>query len=214
MTHYAFTLELQDRDDRIAGHEVDFARVNSAVTAMPRVGLNPYALGMRASLPDAAALEITDAFYAYLLQGRSIEESVRRVRAGLANNALLPDAAWLAGLPVLYSSRPASEPALSLLSLLAVGEPTINPDPIHLEVTCDLTAIPAAAHFVGRVDALDAALNALTGAQRTPLVVIHGLGGYIVEQIGVLVIGNVVEIHQPANDGVFQPRLLCAPMTH
>ncbi len=35
------------RDDRIAGHEVDFARVNSAVTAMPKVGLNPYALGMR-----------------------------------------------------------------------------------------------------------------------------------------------------------------------
>jgi len=35
------------QDDRIAGHEVDFARVNAAVTAMPRVGLNPYALGMR-----------------------------------------------------------------------------------------------------------------------------------------------------------------------
>ncbi len=35
------------RDDRISGHEVDFARINSAVTAMPRVGLNPYALGMR-----------------------------------------------------------------------------------------------------------------------------------------------------------------------
>ena len=35
------------QDDRIAGHEVDFARVNSAVTSMPRVGLNPYALGMR-----------------------------------------------------------------------------------------------------------------------------------------------------------------------
>jgi stage V sporulation protein R len=39
------TLFLQD--DRIQGHEVDFARVNAAVTAMPRVGLNPYALGMR-----------------------------------------------------------------------------------------------------------------------------------------------------------------------
>jgi hypothetical protein len=26
---------------------VDFARVNAGVTAMPRVGLNPYALGMR-----------------------------------------------------------------------------------------------------------------------------------------------------------------------
>ncbi len=35
------------RDDRIAGHEVDFARINAGVTSMPRVGLNPYALGMR-----------------------------------------------------------------------------------------------------------------------------------------------------------------------
>lgn len=34
-------------DDRIRGHEVDFARVNAYVTSMPRVGLNPYALGMR-----------------------------------------------------------------------------------------------------------------------------------------------------------------------
>jgi stage V sporulation protein R len=39
------TLFLQD--DRINGHEVDFARVNAAVTSLPRVGLNPYALGMR-----------------------------------------------------------------------------------------------------------------------------------------------------------------------
>lgn len=35
------------QDDRIEGHEVDFARTNARVTAMPRVGLNPYALGMR-----------------------------------------------------------------------------------------------------------------------------------------------------------------------
>ncbi|MBF0529204.1 MAG: SpoVR family protein [Deltaproteobacteria bacterium] len=34
-------------DDRINGHEVDFARVNAGVTSMSRVGLNPYALGMR-----------------------------------------------------------------------------------------------------------------------------------------------------------------------
>jgi len=34
------------QDDRIEGHEVEFARVNSGVTTMPRVGLNPYALGM------------------------------------------------------------------------------------------------------------------------------------------------------------------------
>jgi stage V sporulation protein R len=39
------TLFLQD--DRIDGHEVDFARTHAGVTSMPRVGLNPYALGMR-----------------------------------------------------------------------------------------------------------------------------------------------------------------------
>jgi len=39
------TLYLQD--DRINSHEVEFARVNSGVTTMPRVGLNPYALGLR-----------------------------------------------------------------------------------------------------------------------------------------------------------------------
>jgi stage V sporulation protein R len=35
------------RDDRINGHEADFAKVNSYVTSMPKVGLNPYALGLR-----------------------------------------------------------------------------------------------------------------------------------------------------------------------
>ncbi|MCK5162615.1 MAG: SpoVR family protein [Desulfobacula sp.] len=35
------------RDDRISGHEADFAKVNAAVTSMPKVGLNPYALGLR-----------------------------------------------------------------------------------------------------------------------------------------------------------------------
>ena len=39
------TLFLQD--DRIGGHEVEYAAINAKVTAMPRVGLNPYALGMR-----------------------------------------------------------------------------------------------------------------------------------------------------------------------
>jgi stage V sporulation protein R len=35
------------QDDRIKGHEIDFARVHSSVASLPRVGLNPYALGMR-----------------------------------------------------------------------------------------------------------------------------------------------------------------------
>jgi len=39
--------ELFLNDDRINGHEINFAIVNAKVMAMPRVGLNPYALGMR-----------------------------------------------------------------------------------------------------------------------------------------------------------------------
>ena len=35
------------KDERIKGQEVAFARVNAAVTSMPRIGLNPYAIGMR-----------------------------------------------------------------------------------------------------------------------------------------------------------------------
>lgn len=48
--------ELFLRDDRIRGHEVEFGVVNAKVTSMPRVGLNPYALGMRlfAYLEDQA----------------------------------------------------------------------------------------------------------------------------------------------------------------
>ncbi len=34
-------------DDRISGNEVGFARINAFVTSLPRVGINPYALGMR-----------------------------------------------------------------------------------------------------------------------------------------------------------------------
>ncbi len=34
-------------DDRIRSHEADFAKLHAGVTALPRVGLNPYATGMR-----------------------------------------------------------------------------------------------------------------------------------------------------------------------
>jgi tetratricopeptide (TPR) repeat protein len=137
----------------------------------------PYALGMRAKVLDSAALEITGSLYAHLLHGRSIEEAVRRLRADLAHNAHLPNCAWLAGLPLLYTSQPPDAPALSLAPLLKEGAPTIDPDPAHLAEACDLSALPAAAHLVGRADDISRGLHALTGPQRDPLVVIHGLGG-------------------------------------
>jgi len=39
--------ELFLKDDRIKGNEVAFARINAHVTSLSRVGVNPYALGMR-----------------------------------------------------------------------------------------------------------------------------------------------------------------------
>ncbi len=35
------------RDERIKGHESDFARINAGVTSISRIGLNPYAIGLR-----------------------------------------------------------------------------------------------------------------------------------------------------------------------
>ncbi len=34
-------------DDRIKGHESEFAKINAGVTSISRIGLNPYAIGMR-----------------------------------------------------------------------------------------------------------------------------------------------------------------------
>ncbi len=39
--------ELFISDDRIKGHEADFAKINALVTAVPVVGFNPYAIGSR-----------------------------------------------------------------------------------------------------------------------------------------------------------------------
>lgn len=39
--------ELFRRDDRIKGHEVSYAKINAGVTSISRVGLNPYAIGLR-----------------------------------------------------------------------------------------------------------------------------------------------------------------------
>lgn len=39
--------ELFRGDDRIIGHEVDYAKLNAGVTSISRIGLNPYAVGLR-----------------------------------------------------------------------------------------------------------------------------------------------------------------------
>jgi stage V sporulation protein R len=44
------------QDERINGHEVEFARIHAGVTSLQRVGLNPYAIGLRMfqSIEEAA----------------------------------------------------------------------------------------------------------------------------------------------------------------
>ena len=62
------------QDNRIKGHEVEFARVNAGVTSMPRVGLNPYALGMRMFYN----IEHTDNLGKYSFEFRKISDAIER----------------------------------------------------------------------------------------------------------------------------------------
>ncbi len=62
------------RDNRIKGHEVDFAKINAGVTSLPRVGLNPYALGMR--LYYYIEEMVSKGKYSYAFQ--SLKDSIAR----------------------------------------------------------------------------------------------------------------------------------------
>ena len=74
----------------------------------------PYALGMQFVMPDDAALELSKGLYDFLLQGRSVEEAVRRTRRALEQHRTLHHASWLAGIPVLYTSLHTPAPPFQL----------------------------------------------------------------------------------------------------
>src|SRR5438874_5500077 len=133
----------------------------------------PYALGTQFFLPDDAALVLSKALYTSLLQGASLEESVTHVRRVLEEPGKLPNSAWLAGIPVFYTSlrKPASP------FELLVGKPIVQPDPEQLEKITDLTALPKAEHFVGRSKEIRQVLDALLSPHARGFVLLHGLGG-------------------------------------
>ena len=151
----------------------DWTTFGNIARGLVREGV-PYALGMQFVLPDDAALALSQALYDFLLQGRSIEEAVRRTRRTLERNTALRKTAWLAGIPVLYTSL-REHPAGPLQ--LPDGQPTIQPDPERVLKTCDLTALPQATHFVGRSAEISQALDALLAYGSRDFVVLHGLGG-------------------------------------
>ncbi len=134
----------------------------------------PYALGMQFFLPDDAAVVMSKALYAYLLQGISVEETVTRVRRALEEPRKLANPAWLAGIPVLYTSL-REQPTKPLR--LTDGQPVIQPDPEQLQKTCDLTALPSVEYFVGRGKEISQVLNALMAPPAHGFVLLHGLGG-------------------------------------
>ena len=74
------------KDERIRGHEVDFARVNAGVTALPRIGINPYALGMRLfyAIEEAADRGRLDFDYDRLTDARQREQYDRVTAEGRA----------------------------------------------------------------------------------------------------------------------------------
>ena len=151
----------------------DWTSFGNIARGLVREGI-PYALGMQFVLPDDAALALSQAFYDFLLQGRSIEEAVRRTRRALEHDTTLRKTAWLVGIPVLYTSL-REQPAGPLQ--LADGQPTIQPDPERIRKTRDLTALPQATHFVGRNAEISQTLDALLAYSPADFVVLHGLGG-------------------------------------
>jgi tetratricopeptide (TPR) repeat protein len=137
----------------------------------------PYALGMQFVLPDEAALVFGEALFDLLLKGRTVEEAVRGARRSLEHDTRLVNREWLAGIPVLYTARPEEAGPISLAPLLPEGRPAVDPDPDRLAAICDLSALPAAAQFVGRRAEIGQVLDALLDPNGADFVVIHGLGG-------------------------------------
>lgn len=140
--------------------------------AVVRQGV-PYALGMQFVLFDDAALEMSKTLYSHLLQGRNVEEAIRRVRREVEQNSLLHHPLWVAGIPVLYTHLREPAPALRL----EVGQPTISPDPKRLQATCDMTALSHTEHLVGRSDEITRVLRSLLAPAARGFVMLHGLGG-------------------------------------
>jgi hypothetical protein len=175
-----FLVVLSSCRSAVAG---DWTALGNIARGLVRTGI-PDALGRPFVLPDDTALALSQALYDFLLQGRGIAEAVRRSRRALEGNTKLRNdaertreqqhAAWVAGIPVLYTSR-REQPAAPLR--LAAGRPTIQPNPERLQQTYDLTALPAAAQFVGREQEIGAALDALLAGSPADFVVLHGLGG-------------------------------------
>lgn len=61
------------QDERIKGHEIEFARIHAGVTSLQRVGLNPYAVGLRMfqSIEEAANKGRYDERYRRLQDARA-----------------------------------------------------------------------------------------------------------------------------------------------
>ena len=75
-------------DDRIKGHEVGYARLNAGVTSISRVGLNPYAIGLRLlqyieDLADKGKLN-----YRYQILRNSEKRDNYNTNAGLGKDAI------------------------------------------------------------------------------------------------------------------------------
>jgi stage V sporulation protein R len=93
--------ELFRSDPRICGHETDYARLNAGVTSISRIGLNPYAIGLRLIQyveelankgrmhRDFLALENRDQREAYDLKTGKGKESIFDLRAHFSDYMLI-----------------------------------------------------------------------------------------------------------------------------
>ena len=143
--------------------DTKFANLAAALIAAG----TPYALGMRFSIADDDARDLSRSFYGQLARGVPVEDAVRQARYKLSRG----DHAWAVGVPVLYTA----------LDQPAGGFPRMEGTPHILDKSqpkLDVIAIPRAEGvFQGRVDKLRELGEALTGDTRPRVLTIHALGG-------------------------------------
>ena len=159
-----------------SAYAVDWTEFGNIARGLVRQGV-PYALGMQFVIPDKAAIALSAALYDFLLNGRTVEDAVRRTRRALFQDTSLAYREWLGGIPVLYTSLAEDAPAISVAPLLSASAPVILPDAEQLRQTWDLTQLGARQQFVGRSAEITRLLDILLDANHQKLVVIQGLGG-------------------------------------
>lgn len=138
---------------------------SNLAAALVRQGI-PYALGMRYSVSDGDSLTCAHILHGELARGAPVELAVQSVRRALMGSA---DALAI-GVPVLYTALDAPAPGFSVQA----GESAVLAHRPPMQIDILVRAQPV---LQGRLEELRTLRRWLTGDDRPPVIVVHGIAG-------------------------------------